>query len=527
MRLGVSLTSLETRVSRLEEAGRYAAMRNVEILPGYEFKIYDEQGRFRHYKPNPTALAFHSSNSFVRLVLGPYGSGKSTLMMAEILLRACSMTPCDDGIRRIKVAMIRNTSGELYTSTLETWRTWFNTLGQVHQRQKPVLTWEHVFNDGHGRIELTVVFIACDREEDLKKLKSTEFTIAYLNESCELPAGLLDVIKGRVNGRYPSPAICKQKYFTGVIMDTNPPDTDHWMYKCFEVSRPESYQLFKQPSGLMEDENGEPLKDAQNRFIPNIDCDNYENLAHDYYTKMAEGAPMEFIKVYCMGKYGLVVNGKPVYPSYNDDLHSVDSIDIDKNYPIYLGFDFGSTPACMVEQFVDGQLRAIKEFVSDFSTDVMTLAESHVLPWLNQFCRGMMIYSYHDPADPNGQAIAVSPSQILERLGISSEPGHSNKIQVRIDAAKYFLNKLQNGQPAFIVSRSGCPVLRQGFYGKYKYRLVHVYGEVKPKEEPEKSHPISDIQDAHQYIAMAIAQDENVPRFDTNRFLDVDKRGIL
>jgi hypothetical protein len=520
--VGLSLSTLQNRIERLENANRFASMQNVEILPNYEFKIfYEDEGKFKynHYKPNKTALKFHASDLFVRAVMGPFGSGKSTKMMADILLRACAMPPCNDGVRRIKIALIRNTSGELYTSTLETWKTWFGNLGRVRPRQKPVLTYEHIFSDGHGRIEMTALFIALDREDDLKKLKSTEFTLAYLNEASELPHGLLNVIKGRVNGRYPSKSICPRPYFTGVLLDYNPPDDEHYLFKLFENDCPDSYILFKQPSGLLEDEKGEPVKDSRGRYIQNPDCDNHENLNADYYSKMAEGAELEFIKVFCMGKYGVLKNGEAVYSNYNDDIHAVEDIEIDKKEPIYVGFDFGSTPACMIEQYVGGQLRSIKEFISEFNTDMKTFAETQVIPYLNQHCQGMKIFASHDPSDPRGQGIAISPSQVLRDLGIVSEPASSNDLQPRIDAVKFFMNRLVNGKPAYIVSKKGCKTLRKGYLSKYQFRLVHVYGELTPKEEPIKSHPISDIQDAHQYVALRIHREMSIPKVDKSKLL--------
>lgn len=495
-----NLATLEKRVNVLAAQQAMQAQQHVQMHnDGQSFTIlHADQTQQRTYKPCKTAQIYHASDDFIRLIMGPFGSGKSTASIAEIVMRAIQMPRCIDGVRRSKWAVIRNTSGELETSTLATWLTWFDNLGDVHTRKKPVLSVDHVFNDGQGRIELQVVFLALDRPEQFKKLKSTEFTGAYLNEANELPEGIFDFIKGRINGRYPSKVMCTQSYWTGIIADTNPPDNEHWIYKMFEEQQPVGYRIFKQPPGLIQDEKNENVYNA------NPEADNAQNLAPDYYTKMAVGASKEFIKVYCMGQYGLVQRGIPVYQhEYNDDLHSIEHIALEPGYPIKLGFDFGSTPACLIAQTINGQLRAVKEFVSNFNTSMRDFLLVKVKPWLDQHALNYEIEAVYDPANPRGQGLGIAPSQVINKeLQLVASPAPTNDIQPRLDAVKYFLTNMFNGKPAFIVSRSGCPQLRSGFYGKYQYKTVFVYGENRPKEVPDKTHPISDIHDACQYIAL-------------------------
>ena len=137
---------------------------------------------------------------------------------------ACSMPYWSNGRRRARGLVIRNTSGELATSTtLQTWLQWMGDLGDVTKRRKPLLTYEHAFNDGNGIVELELIFLALDRPDDVRKLKSMEATFAYLNELSELPQNVLSHIKGRVNGRYPSKSFCAEPYWSGILADTNTP----------------------------------------------------------------------------------------------------------------------------------------------------------------------------------------------------------------------------------------------------------------------------------------------------------------
>ena len=373
------MLNLGVRLKKLEGFIGASKTQHIKVDPvrkAIDF-FYDEP---RRYECSPTGFAFHSDDSFVRDIMGPYGSGKSTICAMEIIFRACAMPRCLDGIRRCRVAFIRNTSGELETSTYKTWQLWTDELGAVHIRKKPIFTVEHRFNDGEGLIELEIHLIACDREDHIKKFKSTEYTIVYINEACELPKALLDTMKGRIGHRFPSRSICPTPYWSGVIMDTNPPSTDSWLWKLFEEERPEDYKLFRQPPGL--------LKTPEGKWVANPDAENMANLDAKYYLRQALGVDEEYIRVFCCGEYGIIRAGKPVYPMYNDDLHCVPHIKVEKDYPLLLQFDFGLTPACLVSQYINGQKRDIKEFVSD-NCMLSDLLEYSVRPWLNEHAFGL------------------------------------------------------------------------------------------------------------------------------------------
>src|SRR5215475_5386383 len=247
------------------------------------------------YVPTNTGRIAHNDNNFVRVIMGPYGSGKSTWALTEIVLRACSMPLWHSGRRRSRWGIVRNTSGELTSTTLASWLSWFDELGDIRKRQKPIMTYEHTFNDGHGIVELELLFIALDRPEDVRKIKSLELTGCYINELSEVPQAALAHMKGRVN-RYPSKAFCSELYWSGIIADTNPPEDDHWIFKDFEQAKYENHKLFKQPPGLIKNDN--------NQWVRNPDADNAGNLPTNYYEMLAQGQTQEFIKVFCLGEYG-------------------------------------------------------------------------------------------------------------------------------------------------------------------------------------------------------------------------------
>lgn len=228
----MSLAECRREVNFIRNAQAHKSIQHINSN-GKETIIYGRD-KNKIYSPNATGELFHADNTFVKLIMGPYGSGKSTICIHEIVRRVRAMPSWFNGRRRAKCIIIRNTSGELQSTTLQTWLTWFGELGDIRKRQKPLLTYEHTFNDGDGVIELELVFIALDRDEDIRKLKSIEATFAYINEISEVPQSVLHHLIGRVNHRYPSKAFCNEPYWSGIIADTNPPDEDHWIYKDFE-----------------------------------------------------------------------------------------------------------------------------------------------------------------------------------------------------------------------------------------------------------------------------------------------------
>jgi len=503
------------RIQALESSQAIKTARHI-VLDGHNFHIPNSNPNIK-YEPSPTGSAFHSTDKLVRLIIGPYGSGKSSMCCAEIVRRACEMPAWCNGIRRSKWAIIRNTTGELTSTTLQTWLHWFGELGDIIKRQKPILTYEHTFNDGNGIVEIELMFLALDREDDLRKVRSLEVTGVYINELSEVPRGTIMHMIGR-RGRYPAMDACP-KYWSGIIADTNPPDKDHWIYKMFEEERPETYKVFHQPPGLIKNDKG--------KYIRNMDAENITHLKEDYYTSMAEGQNEEFVKVFCLGQYGSVIMGKRVYPEYNDDFHSNEEVQILRAYPYHIGWDFGLTPACVFVQFTDrGQLRIFKEFIAE-DMGIRQFAEQIVLPYIKSELNGIKLgYSIGDPAgNIRAQTDERTCLEILTELGIPTEGAITNAIVSRIESVKYFLTRLTDGFAALLVCRKGAPVTRKGFLGDYHHRRLAVVGEERYQETPNKnkaSHP----HDACQYISSKfceyelrekkLKQNENIYKSVTN-----------
>lgn len=500
------LRNLEKRILDLDAQASVVQQRHIRFDDNKTI-LYTPNNEVKIYEPSPTGSAFHRDIDRCRLVLGQYGSGKTTMCLQEIVRRAVAMPAWFNGtIRKSKWAIIRNTSGELVTTTLQSWLMWFGDLGMIEKRQKPVLTYEHAFNDDYGRIELELIFLALDRDDDIRKLKSLEITGCYFNELSEIPKAAFDHITSRL--RYPSQDFCPEEYWSGIIADTNPPDTDHWIYKLFEEQRLPGFKIFKQPPGLLSDADGKLLQLADGRYIDNPDHDNYKHLKNkDYYSDAAIGKDMEYIKVYCLGQYGSLRTGKVVYPDYNDDLHSCDDLSPIPGLPLYVGQDFGLTPAAVVIQFTPrGQLLILKEYISE-DMSINTFAENILIPGIKQDFPGYTVKCiYADPAgEARNQAFdELSCIGVMRTLGLNVYSADTNDLEARLNAVKFFLNRMVDGKPSLLLDRKNAPTIRKGFIKDYYFRKIKAAGEERYHIEPVKnsaSHP----HDAVQYVALAFA----------------------
>jgi len=441
------------------------------------------------YFAHQTLRNFHTDGSFVRGVRGPIGSGKSTAMCWEIMMRAMRQVPDADGIRRSRWAVVRNTYRELKDTTIKTWLQQFpeDVVGPF-----AVSDMSHTIRQ--AGLDLEVIFRALDRPDDVKKLLSLEITGAWVNEAREVPKEILDGLTGRV-GRYPSVAQggCT---WSGIIMDTNPPDEDHWWYLLAEEERPQGWRFWAQPPALMQ---------GKDEWLPNMGAENIANLpgGYDYYLRQIPGKTAEWIKVYVLGQYGTIMAGKPVYPEYNDAIHcATEALKPYTNLPLTLGWDFGLTPSVVITQRTPrGQLRILDEQCAA-SMGIRQFVRDVVRPHLSTTYPGYSIRSVGDPAgSQRAQTDERTCMDELAAAGLVTQPARTNEFVARREAVAGFMTRMIDGEPGFLLSPT-CRTLRRGFLGGYQFERIQVSGE-RYRDEPAKnaySHP----QDALQYAALDV-----------------------
>jgi len=437
--------------------------------------------------PGPVLRAFLTSDAFVRGVMGPIGSGKSTACIMELLRRAAQQKPGPDGRRASRWAVIRNTFPELKTTTIKSWHQWVPaSTGRWRDSGPPM---HHIVDDA---LDLEVMFVALDSPDDVRKLLSLELTGAWINEAREVPKAVLDGLTGRV-GRFP-PMRDGGATWSGVIMDTNPPDSDGWWFKLAEEAVPADFAFFRQPPG-----------DGPR-------AENLANLPAGYYERASAGKDEDWVKVYVRGEYGFAIDGKPVYHEYRDSLHCR-PFELNPALPLAIGIDFGLTPAAVIGQrTLFGQWLWRAEVVTE-DMGALRFAEVLGAELRGRFGGFKVATITGDPAgDTRAQTDERTPFEILKAAGLAARPAPSNDWNLRRESVASALSRLVDGQPGLLV-HPDCRVLRKGMAGAYAYRRLKVAGQERHRDVPDKTMH-SHVCEAGQYLMLGAGEGRALLRRD-------------
>ena len=447
----------------------------------------------------PTVGRFFNSDSFVRGLMGPVGSGKSYACCAEIFRRAVQQRPSPrDGIKYSRFAIVRNTHPMLRTTTLKTWLELLpeDVWGPV--KYAPPIT-HHIKlppRDGAAGIDMEVIFLALDDPKDVRKVLSLELTGAWVNEARELPKAIIDGLTHRV-GRYPSKADGGPTW-RGVIMDTNPPDDDHYWYRLAEKDTPTGrfkWEFFRQPGGVLEvplEELPEDMPEAQGYthqagkwWQTNPHAENLKNLPNGYYDQLLGGKNLDWIRCYAKGEYTFVQEGRPVWPEY-DDAMMADDLEPLENLPVHVGLVFGLTPAAVFAQRLpNGRWNVLHELVS-FDMGLERFC-SMLKSELETFFPRYQVLIWGDPAgQQRDQIFETTAFDHLKTHGMLARPTATNEFRTRREALAIPMGRLIEGKPGFMIDRK-CMRLRKSLGGGYHFKRVAIgAGQERFRDSPNK-----------------------------------------
>ena len=482
------------------------------------------------FRSSPVIWKFLNDNSFVRAVLGPVGSGKSYACCAELFKRAVNQKPSKrDGIKYSRFAVVRNSYPMLKTTTLKTWLELFpeDTWGAV--RYAPPIT-HHIklpAREGAAGINMEVIFLALDQPKDVRKLLSLELTGAWVNEARELPKAVIDGLTHRV-GRYPSKADGGPTW-RGIILDTNPMDSDHWYFHLAEKETPKGefrWRFFRQQGGVAEvSAKDVPAESPEAKgFIfsagkwwrTNNKAENLGNLPSGYYEQLLGGKKLDWIRCYAEGKYAFVQEGKPVWSEYDDD-SMVDDLAIEEHIPIQIGLDFGLTPAAVFAQKLpNGRWHIVHEIVT---FDMGLERFCHILKSeINNRFPKMDIQIWGDPAgQQRDQIFETTAFDHLKTHNLLARPTATNDFKVRREALAAPMGRLIKGKPGLLVDRN-CVRLRKSLSGGYHFRRIAIgAGQERYKDTPNKNEH-SHIGDAAGYCLLGGGEHRRMTRGTNPQF---------
>lgn len=416
----------------------------------------------------------------MRVLMGPVGSSKSVTSCFEIVRRAGQQAPNQQGVRKTRALVVRETARQLMDTTIKTFLDWFPE-GVCGRYMRTTKTYFFKVGD----IECEVMFRALDDADDVANLNSLELTFAWMNECRDIHPDIIDALSKRI-GRYPSKRDGGPTWY-GVWGDTNPPQIDSWWFYQMEGIDPKDgvspnangWRVYKQPSG-------------RSAFAENI-----ENLPEGYYS--TQGRSEEYIRVYIDGDYGLSSAGQPVYKYFRPDYHMAHETlqpVINGVRPVVIGLDLGLTPAALIGQLDPrGRALILAEAVS-FDMGVQRFARTMLKPLLFERFSGANVMVVVDPAGvQRAQTDERSAVDILRAEGFKVIAAKTNNPSARIAAVDDFLMRHADGESAFLVDPS-CMALKSAMIGGYRYH---------PKTGAIEKNKHSHVAEALQYLCLHIS----------------------
>lgn len=462
----------------------------------------------------PVADRFSKDRAFISIIMGPYGSAKTTTCFQKIIWATMWQRPGPDGVRRSRGAIVRATYDQLKSNVMDDFFAWFpKTKDNFNGEDMISKLWLDVPN--FGKLYIEILWRALGEEKKPEKLfKGMQLTWLWLNEGDTLEPNVLKFGAPRV-GRYPK-AKDGGCAWSGIFMDLNAPDVDNWVYvlavdKDDGLTEAQREQLreqigpdyriefHKQPGGL--DPNAE----------------NLANLPKGYYHRLIGTLNDNEVNRFVHNKFGAVRSGQPVYPEFNDEFHvSPDPLRAMEGLKLFIAVDGGSTPAAVIGQLLpSGQLRILDEVVivspdGDKQQFLEKLGPTAFGREVRKFVNDNYPSStidrvWSDPAagyDGDEEDLAWR-DKFAEGLGhaVVDAPAPGNRLTIRLEAVRTKLTVNIGGKPQILVSPT-CRHLRRGFNNGYVIgKIKRSNGSEILKDEPVKN-DFSHVHDALQYLVL-------------------------
>ena len=420
-----------------------------------------------NYCAGPTGQRFLDSRAFVKGIMGPIGSGKSTVAIMDLMQRAISQAPFNN-IRRTKFGLMRNTQAQLKATVKPLLDTWFVTMTNGTMGQWRIS--ENVFEARFRLPDDTIVhsefsLLAADTPDDVRRLLSLELSAAWVEESREIDSEVFQGLQGRVN-RYPS-RIAGGVTYPGLIFSTNPPPLGSFWHETIS-NPPKNTEVFIQPPALLEDGHLNPERE------------NKENLAPDYYDNVMEGKTEGWTEVYLKNQYGAGDYGKPVYrSSFKKSFHVSDvplmAVPQSIN-PLIVGMDNGLQAAATIgQQDARGRVNVLDEAYvpEDQTMGVEKFMDTILVPKLRSEYPGFRAENILFVLDPacfqRSQADEKTIAMVVQARGYPVIKASTNDPEKRVGAVEGLLVRQIDGKAGFLIDPK-CTHLINAMEWGYRYK---------------------------------------------------------
>lgn len=389
--------------------------------------------------PNPLQRNFIESRAKADLFSSRMGEGKSTALCWSALYH----TRHNPGA---SWAIIRDTWENIQATTLKSFFSWFppGVYGEWSATKK-TWTW------ASGVAEGEVTFLGMDDPQDASKLMSRELAGIAFDEPA--PAigsqGIDELIFDIGMSRLRQPGM---KWYASKAAENNPDET-HWSYRKFVIEGKENNYALWQP----------------------LAPENVNNLPDDYYQslrKMWAHRP-DLIRRFVDGEFGFQSEGKAVTPQWSDRVHLTHSLIPMPKLPLFICWDFGHNPTCIITQKTPlGYWNILDALVGD-GIGVVELIADAVKPLLLERYKGFALQHVGDPAGNQKEQTSIHRSAVKflkQELGGTWRSGPV-KTAHRVEPLRAVLTRLIDGRGLVQVDRDRAQAVWMALRGGWHYHV--------------------------------------------------------
>lgn len=440
--------------------------------------------------PGPVAGAFLNTAAKVALLMGPYGSGKTTVGTIAMLKNMAETKPDSDGVIRWRGVVVRSTYQMLVSATIP-------TVAKILPASVGKITMGSPIQKiiRAPGLEATIDFIALDQDADRRRVEGSTYNMAWVDESRETSWPLIQTLLTRVRAKNDK----GEEQPLRIVFTSNPSGKRHWMYRKFVEDRAHGWELFHQPGGRS----------------PN--AENLKYLPKGYYEDMAATSDPSFTSVHVDSNWGDEIIGAAVVPEFRTDTHVArEPLQYAPGLPLVVGIDGGPTlhPAAVVGQIVPienrgkvvgRQLRILFDWHAENVGAQRAARELRAaIQW--RFGDLRVHVATIDPAASNQkeaghETVFTDIWKATTRWNI--QPAKSNKLQIRVEGLRSLFQRLSGGVPAVMICPT-CEDLIGALAGEYRWKQVTGPNGITASETDidKLNRPYADLGDAAGYLAL-------------------------
>lgn len=414
------------------------------------------------FNPNPYQKQFIESRAKADLYSSRMGEGKSTALAWSALVHTRHNPGAD-------WYLIRDTWENLQATTQKTFFEWFppGVYGNYHAGKKE-FTW------AEGVARGTVGFLGMDAAEDAQKLMSRHMAGFGMDEpapavgSVGIDEFIFDMAMSRLRQ--------KEIGWYAAKLAINNPDETHWTYKRFASPGTPEFRLWQPP-------------------IP----ENEQNLPPGYYAELRKlwAHRPDMIRRFVEGEFGFQQIGKSVTPQWSDKLHLATGLVPIRGRDLYLLWDFGHNPTCIITQISPlGFWNILDALVGDgigsaelIMDGVKPLLQTRYKEELGK--HGLVLKHIGDPSGETGDQTnrLMSPVAFLRKeLGGTWRRGPIKPMD-GIEPLRHVLSRNTQGRGMVQVDRHRASAVWQALRGGWHFRVTRTGIVSGLPEKNEHSHP--------------------------------------